>query len=228
MSEAETDLGKDSLDSTVEPEQAPISTQKKRPWIFTEKRKESLIKANKAREEKKNLSENLKLDYVEAKKEIQKAYQEASKKLVLEMSTQKKAKEEKDEAPIPIVSVLPVAEKKEIEVPKVKEEIIKVKELEEAEDKIDLKKYIKQLLKEEAKKSAYDSDTSEEAPVKKPKPKKSKPKKRPITPPPSDSEESEEELPAKKKAPPARIDPYLYQSGYLPQLMRGKRSGCVF
>lgn len=238
-SEEKTELGKDSSHSTVEEEEQSNTPQNKAPWVFTEKRKESLIKANKARIEKKNLSNNLKLDYVEAKKEIQKAYQEASKKLVLEkkleMSVQKKEKpvkqEEKEES-IPIVSVIPIvsnppAVEKVEKIP----EIVKVKEMEEEEDKIDIKKFIKQLIQEEKGKKGrktkeYDSDTSEEEPPKKSK--KRKPTKRPI--PPSDSEESEEEEepPPKKTAAPARQNPYLYQSGYLPTLMRGKRSGCIF
>ena len=239
MSEEKTELGKDFSDSTVEEEKEIIPTQNKAPWVFTEKRKESLIKANKARIEKKNLSNNLKLDYIEAKKEIQKAYQEASKKLVLEkkieMSTQKKEKavkqEEKEEIPIQIVPVIPEKiEKVEKEV-RNEPEIMKTKELrelEEEENKTDFKKFIKEMIKQETSKlkksREYDSDTSEEKPKKKLKKKVKKPV------PPSDSEESdsEEEAPKKVAAPPVRPNPYLYQSGYTPTLMRGKRSGCIF
>ena len=175
-----------STPATVASDKGEVETKIKKPFVFTEKRKQNIVKANAARKAKKEISTELGINYQAAKEELRKAYSEASKKLVLDMSTKKEVTEVNE---IPVVKVIPD------DTPIGKSEVKKEAPVESEDEAVKIdKKTLRKVIKKVLVEDIYNSDTDEEIQVKKKKKKMTRKVK-----PDSSEEESEEEKPVPKK-----------------------------
>lgn len=200
----------------IEPSLNPVSTvnsslvsekqiPKKKPFVFTEKRKESFAKANQARLERQQWSKKLREDYTKASQDLKSVFQQRVQELTVASQNPVSIPISEPPKEIPEMSTKPNTTSQEQEIP--------------------VEKVIPDLKKEKKPKIVYASDSdSEESTIVIRKPKKSKKqksKKKVVYVDPSDSDSSsEEEVPPSRK-PPVRATIPVRTSmtpAYIPQM----------